>query len=186
MWRLIWLFWLLAAPAVGTAQSWVAFQALDACPSWRCTVALAATVSLRLDRSIPWRLPVRQAARLSSGYGYRTDPLDGRRRFHAGVDLAAPLGCPVLAAGSGRVATGYDRNLGHYVTIDHLNGFVSTYGHLDRIAVTSGSVVGPQAVLGTVGQSGRTTGPHLHWSVSHVASGGVDPLAVRRLFLAAH
>ena len=164
-------------------QSFAAFQRLDSCSNWRCVVGLSKDVSLRLDRSIPWRLPLRQAARVSSTYGYRVHPIDGQQKFHGGVDIAAPLGSSILASGSGTVTTGFNAVLGHYVTIDHLNGFTSTYGHLDQILVSPGASVDPDSVIGTVGESGRTTGPHLHWSVRHTVSGSLNPLELRSLFL---
>ena len=165
-------------------QSLDAFQRVEACDNWRCVVNLAADGTLRLDRSIPWRLPLRESATLTSGFCYRVHPIDGGNKFHDGVDIAAPLGNLVVASASGRVSTGYNRVLGYYVKIDHLNGFTSSYGHLDKVLVRSGDLVAQSAPIGTVGISGRTTGPHLHWSTAH-RNISVDPLELREALLAA-
>jgi len=179
------LIFYLSGPSCG--QSLVAFQRLEACNDWQCVVALAGEGStLRLDRSIPWRLPLRrQSARLTSGFGYRVHPIEGGRSFHDGVDIAVPHGSLVVASGSGRATTGYDRTLGYYVRIDHLNGFTSTYGHLDAVLVRSGDLVAQTSPIGTVGSSGRSTGPHLHWSTRYRTGGSIDPLELRRTLLAA-
>ena len=176
------LLFLLSSSLIG--QSLAAFQLLEACNEWQCVVSLAGNASLRLDRSIPWRLPLRRTPRLTSGFGYRVHPIEGERKFHDGVDIAAPLGSRVLAAGSGRVSMGFNRILGYYVRIDHLNGFISTYGHLDRVIVQTGDLVAQSGLIGTVGVSGRTTGPHLHWSIEFLGSGSVDPLELRRALMA--
>ena len=167
------------------SQSFVAFQQLESCTEWECVVALLPVTALRLDRSIPWRLPLRaESARLSSAFGYRVHPVEGTRKFHGGVDIAAPLGTHVVAAGAGRVSTGSNRLLGKFVRIDHLNGFTSTYGHLSRITVRGGTTITQGMVVGTVGMTGRTTGPHLHWTVKY-KDRQVDPLIVRRAVFAA-
>lgn len=176
---------LLCLSGVLGSQSLNTFQRMEACGDWRCVVAFAADGTLRLDRSIPWRLPLRgESATLTSGFGYRVHPIDGGRKFHAGVDIAAPLGSPVVASASGRVSTGYNPVLGYYVKIDHLNGFTSSYGHLDEVLVRPGDLVAQSAPIGTVGVSGRTTGPHLHWSAAH-RSQSLDPLELRAALLAA-
>ena len=167
-----------------SGQSFAIFQLVEDCKDWRCVIDLAGDRTLRLDRSIPWRLPLRNDPQLSSSYGYRMHPLEGGRRFHGGVDITAPFGSAVLAAGTGTVTTGYNPILGNFVKIDHLNGFVTTYGHLDRIFVSSGDRVVQAGLLGTVGMSGRTTGPHLHWSTHYRGGGTLDPLELRRVFMA--
>ena len=178
---------LLGSTSISLAQSFAAFQRLENCEHWHCVVDLAReNLELRLDRNIPWRLPLRRGgAQITSGFGYRTHPIDGGRRFHGGVDIAAPVGTEVLASGCGRASQGYSSVLGHYVRIDHLNGFVSTYGHLAEVFITDGELISQSSVIGSVGCSGRTTGPHLHWTIRYRRTGTVvDPLVLRRSLLA--
>ena len=181
--RYILSLFLLIVPFVSPlAQSFSTFLALDSCANWQCVMTLVGDHSLRLDRSIPWRLPVRSTARLSSGYGYRMHPIKGKRKFHAGVDLAAKLGSPVFAAAAGLVTTGQNRLLGNFVKIDHLNGFTSTYGHLDLIIVNSDELIPQGHPIGSVGTTGQSTGPHLHWVVSYRGK-SMDPLVLRQAFI---
>ncbi len=127
--------------------------------------------------SIPSVLPLTQlqGVRISSPFGLREDPISGLLRFHRGVDLASPA-APVVATATGWVhQVGHSPTLGHYVRIDHGNSYETTYGHLLETAVQRGAYVRLGEVLGTVGQSGRSTGFHLHYEVrkSGVA---VDPI----------
>ena len=104
---------------------------------------------------------------VSSGFGPRADPFTGRRRFHRGVDIAAPRGTPVRATQGGRVAAvGRGAVLGNYIIVSHfLAGYSSLYGHLDRIYVGRGEVVRRGETVGRVGSTGRSTGPHLHFEI---------------------
>jgi len=119
--------------------------------------------------------PVR-GARLSSPYGWRNDPFTGERRFHAAIDLAAPQGTPVRAARDGTVsAIGFDRNLGNYIILSHSDGFQTMYAHLHTMSVRRGDTVVQSTQIGTVGSTGRSTGPHLHFVI--VRNGrAVNPL----------
>ncbi len=114
---------------------------------------------------------------LTSGFGYRRDPFTGRRAFHKGIDISAPIGQKVYATAKGIVLkTGYQRRgLGRWVEIDHGFGFTTFYGHLSRILVRPGQRVKRGDVIGYVGSSGRSTGPHLHYEV-HVYGKAVNPL----------
>ena len=109
-------------------------------------------------------------ARLSSSFGSRRHPILGYRRMHAGVDFAAPRGTPILAAGSGTVerANRYGSN-GNYIRIRHSDGYKTAYAHLKNFArgVKTGSYVTQDQVIGYVGTTGRSTGPHLHYEVHH-------------------
>ena len=105
--------------------------------------------------------------RFTSGYGMRIHPIDGNWHMHTGVDLAASTGTPVLAARAGRVQY-LERNsaqYGNFVIIDHGDGFQSLYAHLNTITVSVGNRVGTSQQIGTVGNTGRSTGPHLHFSI---------------------
>jgi murein DD-endopeptidase MepM/ murein hydrolase activator NlpD len=90
----------------------------------------------------------------------------GKWGFHAGVDLAAPRGTPVVAARSGTVAdTGLDPIMGNYILLDHAGGFTTFYGHLDSVAVSLNDTIRSGMIIGTVGSSGVTTGAHLHFEI---------------------
>ena len=109
-------------------------------------------------------------ARLSSSYGRRKHPILGYRKMHTGVDFAAPRGTPILAAGSGTVerANRYG-SFGNYIRIRHTDGYKTAYAHLKGFArgVKSGAYVKQDQVIGYVGTTGRSTGPHLHYEVIH-------------------
>ena len=104
--------------------------------------------------------------RLTSPFGYRSDPFTGVRSFHSGVDLAAPTGTSVKATLDGRIAEiGFNRIFGNYIIITHDRGYQSLYGHLSAIYVKRGQYVTQGAVVGAVGNTGYSTGPHLHLSI---------------------
>jgi len=112
---------------------------------------------------------------VGSGYGYRRDPFTGRREMHAGLDIVAPAGTPVAATGAGRVVyAGWKAGWGRCVEIDHGSGIRTFYAHCRSLKVNSGQKVSRGDVIATVGNSGRSTGTHLHYGV--LASGKwVDP-----------
>ncbi|MCG8420430.1 MAG: M23 family metallopeptidase [Proteobacteria bacterium] len=111
----------------------------------------------------------------SSGYGYRRHPISGRRKFHRGVDFRARRGTPVRAAGSGVVVVAKRRGgYGKLVIISHGKGVETRYAHLHRIGVKKGEVVAAGEVIGAVGSTGRSTGPHLHFEVRRSGK-AVDP-----------
>jgi murein DD-endopeptidase MepM/ murein hydrolase activator NlpD len=104
---------------------------------------------------------------ITSWYGWRDDPFSGARSFHTGVDIGARRGASVRAAMEGVVsATGYSTVSGNYVVIRHHSGYTSLYAHLDRIDVKPGRSVSQATVIGAVGSTGYSTGPHLHFTVS--------------------
>lgn len=116
--------------------------------------------------ALPTALPVGSGYSFSSGFGSRTDPITGRLSRHDGLDLRAPPGTPVFAAGSGRVLfAGYDGEYGYVVSIDHQNGLVSRYAHAREIHVNKGDTVQRGQRIAEVGNTGRSTGPHLHFEV---------------------
>jgi murein DD-endopeptidase MepM/ murein hydrolase activator NlpD len=104
--------------------------------------------------------------RVGSSFGEREDPFNGEGKFHSGVDIEAPYGTPVRAAADGD-ATGESMGAGYgrQVVLNHGHGYVTVYGHLSSIAVLPGQHVARGQVIGYVGQSGRATGPHLHYEV---------------------
>lgn len=128
---------------------------------------------------ILFRFPLREGA-VSSGFGPRPHPFSGAESFHSGVDIAAPFGSDVLAARAGAVSSsGFDEDLGNFVVIDHGSGYITVYGHLDAIRVTLSQRVNSGTVVGTVGTTGLTTGPHLHFEVRS-ADGLRDPIPLIR------
>lgn len=102
----------------------------------------------------------------TSKFGYRVSPFTGKPTFHAGIDIAAALGSPVFAPADGVVTfTGYDEGYGKLVSIDHGYGVLTRYGHLSQSYVQLGQRVSRWDVIASVGNSGRSTGPHLHYEV---------------------
>lgn len=115
--------------------------------------------------AIPTLRPV-QGARLGSAFGNRIDPFNRRLAFHSGVDFALPSGSEVRAAAGGRVrSAGRRAGYGNLLVIDHGNGLTTRYAHLSRIEVKVGELVTPGQRVATVGSTGRSTGPHLHFEV---------------------
>ncbi len=102
----------------------------------------------------------------TSGYGIRHDPITGERKFHNGIDIRAPIGTSVGASADGVViATGWAGGYGLMVKIKHYNGYTTLYGHLSRIYVRTGQKVRRGQIIARSGNTGRTTGPHLHFTV---------------------
>lgn len=131
--------------------------------------------TLEVERSLPRGLPLRGYEGVTSFFGMRKNPFGRGYEFHDGLDFAAPYGAPVYATGSGVVArTGWMGAYGLAVLLDHAEGYQSLYGHLSRILVRPGQRVEKGQVLGYVGSTGRSTGPHLHYGVYRYGS-PVDP-----------
>jgi murein DD-endopeptidase MepM/ murein hydrolase activator NlpD len=124
--------------------------------------------------SIPSINPVAsQEAWPSSGFGYSEDPINGKTRFHEGVDIVAPRGTPVIAPADGVVVfSGWDSGLGRMIVIAHGYGYSTAYGHCNSLLVRKGDQVRRGDVIAYVGSSGRSTGPHLHYEVRR--NGRVD------------
>lgn len=131
----------------------------------------------RVDRwaATPSIWPVRGP--VSSKFGPRVSPFTGKKAFHAGVDIVAPIGEEIHAPAKGKVVVAsYDSRMGKYVRINHRHGIETTYGHLSKILVRYGQEVKRGDLLGRVGSTGRfSTGPHLHYQVA-VNDKVVDPL----------
>lgn len=112
-----------------------------------------------------YRFPL-ASGRLTSGFGARKSPFTGRLSYHPGIDLAAPMGALVYACASGQVATiAYNRLYGKYVILQHTDGRHSLYGHLSAVRVRVQQKLSVGAVIGNVGSTGASTGPHLHFEV---------------------
>jgi len=103
---------------------------------------------------------------VTSEFGFRKSPFTGRREFHKGMDIAAKLGKEVVAPGDGIVASvDREHGMGNTVQISHTNGLATAYGHLLKCAVRKGQVIRKGDIIGYVGNSGRSTGSHLHYTV---------------------
>ncbi|OJV30694.1 MAG: hypothetical protein BGO24_08250 [Sphingomonas sp. 67-36] len=126
--------------------------------------------------AMPAGMPVAARA-LTSGFGLRQHPLLGERRAHLGLDLAAPTGAPIVATSPGIVsAGGWYGGYGSAVVLDHGGGVQTLYGHMSRRNVVVGQRVRRGDVIGFVGSTGLSTGPHLHYEV-RVGSRPVDPIS---------
>ncbi len=124
---------------------------------------------------VPLRMPLSGDPSLTSTFGYRADPFLGRLALHPGVDLAEAYGSEIHAAAAGRVAhAGPAGGYGNMVEIDHGNGLATRYAHMSDVLVEEGQQVDKGAVLGRLGSTGRSTGPHLHYEV-RVDGEPVDP-----------
>ena len=119
------------------------------------------------SRKFLMRKPVK-GARFTSGFGYRRHPILGTRRMHTGTDWAAPRGTPILAPGDGTVIfVGRKGGYGKHVRIRHGNGYKTTFSHMQKFAagIRKGVTVKQGQVIGAIGSTGRSTGPHLHYEV---------------------
>ncbi|MBV1917779.1 MAG: M23 family metallopeptidase [Sphingomonadaceae bacterium] len=103
---------------------------------------------------------------ISSGFGYRSDPFNGGAAFHAGLDFKGPTGTPIYAAAKGKVVfAGRKQGYGKCVEVDHGNGLMTRYAHMSRFRTARGEKVKAGEVIGAIGSTGRSTGPHLHFEV---------------------
>lgn len=116
---------------------------------------------------IPSVLPINIADyTMSSGYGYRRDPVYGSSKFHEGLDFAAPTGTPVFATADGIVTCAERKGgYGNCIDISHGYNYLTRFGHLSQILVTEGQKVKRGEMIGKVGSTGKSTGPHLHYEV---------------------
>jgi murein DD-endopeptidase MepM/ murein hydrolase activator NlpD len=125
--------------------------------------------------TVPFRKPLSGALQMTSAFGYRNDPFLGRPALHSGVDLRDEYGEPARATAAGVVtAAGPNGGYGNMVEVDHGDGLSTRYAHLSAITVSVGQRVAPGAIVGRIGSTGRSTGPHLHYEV-RVDGEAVDP-----------
>tara|TARA_B100001057_G_scaffold249148_1_gene249428 strand:- start:957 stop:1934 length:978 start_codon:yes stop_codon:yes gene_type:complete len=122
-----------------------------------------------LIEAIPSIQPVKNqdVTRMASGYGYRIDPFTKKRRFHYGMDFSARKGTPIYATGNGTVKRADNRSsgFGKHIRIDHGFGYVSLYAHLSKYNARRGQKVKRGDIIGFVGNTGRSRGPHLHYEI---------------------
>jgi murein DD-endopeptidase MepM/ murein hydrolase activator NlpD len=106
------------------------------------------------------------SSRVTSQFGWRISPITGERHFHAALDLAGSIGTTVKAAMDGTVSTvGFNPTFGKFVIISHDGGYQSMYAHLSAVSIRQGERVNQGGKIGEVGNTGLTTGPHLHFAV---------------------
>jgi murein DD-endopeptidase MepM/ murein hydrolase activator NlpD len=132
----------------------------------------------RLNRTlalVPYRKPVIGEVEFTSGFGVRSDPFLGRPAMHTGLDFRAASGDPVRVTANGKVVSaGWSGGYGRMIEVDHGNGLATRYGHLSEINVRVGEIVKIGQVVGLVGSTGRSTGPHLHYE-TRIDGEAVDP-----------
>lgn len=134
---------------------------------------VASTIGAARMLSLAW--PVEDSWRVSSGYGYRTHPVLGTRKLHNGVDLAVPEGTAIVAAQDATVSVaGEDAVNGKYLVLDHGYGVKTSYCHLSQLYVEDGDELDKGVEIGLSGNTGRSTGPHLHF-VLRIGKDTVDP-----------
>lgn len=137
--------------------------------------SLDGTTTSKPSVSIPSRMPV-EGVRLSSDYGTRIHPVLGGRRGHKGIDLAGPTGTPIYATADGIVSRAdWFSSYGLYVSLEHGGSMQTRYGHMSRLNVAAGQRVRKGEIIGYVGSTGRSTGPHLHYEV-RIAGAAVNPV----------
>jgi len=133
----------------------------------------------KLLAAIPAIQPIsnKQLSRIASGFGFRIDPIYKTRKSHMGLDFAAPTGTPIYATSDGIIKfSGFSTNgYGNHVIISHGFGYETLYGHMVRVSATQGQQVKRGQVIGYVGSTGKSTGPHLHYEV-HKSGVQVDPI----------
>ncbi len=130
--------------------------------------------------SLPLAAPIDVEYRETSAFGYRSDPFTRKTAFHEGADLAAFYGAPIISTAPGTVTfAGAKNGYGRAVEVDHGGGFKTRYGHLNTISVKAGQQVAIGQKIGTMGSTGRSTGPHLHYEV-YFRGKSYDPIKFLR------
>ncbi len=128
--------------------------------------------------SKPTELSLPVKGEITSRFGFRIDPLDGKRRHHNGIDIAVPEGTNIKPILSGKVVySGYSKGYGNCVIIEHEGGIQTIYAHNSKNFVKVGDTVTPQTVIALSGSTGRTTGPHLHFEIRKKGK-ALDPMIV--------
>ncbi len=161
-------------------QLFSSWQSLDRPQVATAAFAASSMTALPLRRpttgvSIPSMIPV-EGVHLTSAYGMRWHPVTGGRHVHKGVDLAGPVGTPVHASADGIVEKAeWFSSYGLYVAIEHGGDIETRYGHMSRLNVAAGEHVYKGDVIGYIGTTGRSTGPHLHYEV-RIAGEAVNPM----------
>jgi murein DD-endopeptidase MepM/ murein hydrolase activator NlpD len=176
-------FWLTAAPAAGDlgagaelpTGSSPAFR--EKMLDWAAPAEASAPVVVQSPHTRTQATGAAALPRLSSRFGYRSDPLRHTLRMHSGIDIPGPLGTPVLASAAGTVRfAGAAGGYGRMVEIAHGGGLTTRYAHLSRILVVPGTLVTRGETIALMGSTGRSTGSHLHFEV-RMGGRAANPLA---------
>lgn len=139
--------------------------------------AVAVAVMAGLGKNDSITVPIH--GRITSRYGYRTNPISGKYGLHTGVDIAADEGTNIVAAYNGVVRdTGYGTKKGNYVLMEHSDGTETLYCHCSEVLVDEGTVIRAGEIIALVGSTGWSTGPHLHFEIHNKNGWSVDPLDV--------
>ena len=156
-------------------QLFSSWQSADKGAGFITPVAAGAAGATLHSVSIPSLMPV-EGVRLTSEFGMRWHPILGGRHQHMGVDLAGPVGTPVHATADGVVGRAdWFSGYGLYIALEHGGELETRYGHMSRLNVAAGQIVHKGDVIGYIGTTGRTTGPHLHYEV-RIAGTAVNPI----------
>lgn len=173
------------APAAAVGGPLVPIGSSDAAAFERSLVAarthlLTTEKFAKVVRSLPLRRPLPKDFDTSSGYGPRVDPFTRGMAMHTGLDFRAGNGTPIRATAEGKIVeAGWNGGYGRMVEIDHGHGITTRYAHMSAVEVAIGDTVRPGQVVGFVGTSGRSTGPHLHYEV-RIDEEAADPIAFLR------
>lgn len=157
-----------------TANSGGPFMAADFDEQFSNELLRRSDRYIKTIQKMPLGLPIR--GRITSGFGRRTDPFNNRPAFHSGIDFKGRVGSQVTATADGVVKrSGYDADgFGNYVIIRHGGGYETLFGHLSKISCKRGDTISRGDVVGLLGNTGRSTGPHLHYEI-HRQGRPVDP-----------
>ena len=148
-------------------QEWLATSEPPAYTPSAPSAGSGGTTSSNTVGGLTWKVPISYTA-FTSPYGWRIHPISGTKKFHYGVDLAAPTGTPIYATRGGTVTTAtYGSSAGYYVQINHGDGYRSIYMHMTHYVVSPGQNVSQGQVIGYCGSTGGSTGPHLHFGISY-------------------
>lgn len=127
---------------------------------------------------LPIGIPIEEDFRLTSGFGLRNDPFTGHLAMHEGIDFSAEVGTPVVASAKGQVVRSeWDATYGNVIEIKHAENFLTRYAHLNKRLVSNNTAVQNGTPIGQVGNTGRSTGPHLHYEIFQNGR-AVNPLTV--------
>ena len=133
------------------------------------TLGFATFAFSEKSNSIPDIAPINasQLLKMAAGFGMRTHPVSKTKKMHNGIDYVLEKGSPVMATADGKVilVKRLETGRGNNITIEHINNVKTSYCHLDEIKVTLNQVVSQKDLIGTVGSSGQSTGPHLHYEI---------------------
>ena len=168
----------LGRPVYAVRQNFSGSNRMVSFSTRRPVVVRSAGAATLSSVTLPQHLPLASTA-LTSGFGYRRHPVLGTVRAHSGIDLAAPAGTPVFATSDGMVGTaGWPGGYGLLVELDHGAALQTRYGHLAQVNVVPGQSVRKGEIIGYVGSTGRSTGPHLHYEI-RVDQRPINPLGGR-------